>query len=91
MTVCYPSINTFFLLVGKYEVSVIATNPLDSVNHTLEPFYVQVAPEGLALDKQYYIVQYLNTVTLQASITKGSDVSFSWMLNNEQLNETGNF
>ncbi|CAL1262001.1 unnamed protein product [Larinioides sclopetarius] len=75
---------------GIYNISVTATNPLDSVNESLpQPFYVQFAPKGLKLDKQYYIIQHKHTLRILASVTQGTNISFAWMLNNEQLNETG--
>ncbi|KFM62505.1 Polycystin-1, partial [Stegodyphus mimosarum] len=74
---------------GNYEVSVIATNLLDSMNETLDPaFYVQFLPEGLTLDKQYYIVPYSSNVSVHASVVQGTNVSFSWIVDNTRINNT---
>ncbi|XP_055951462.1 uncharacterized protein LOC129987514 [Argiope bruennichi] len=75
---------------GIYSISVTATNPLDSVNQNLsQPFFVQFAPKGLKLDRQYYIIQYMHTLKIFASVSQGTNISFVWTLDNEQLIETG--
>ncbi|GIY66308.1 polycystic kidney disease 1 like 1 [Caerostris extrusa] len=84
------TVKHFYTAEGSYEVSVTAINPLDSVNQSLsQPFYVQFAPEGLMLDKQYYIVQFMHNLSIHASITRGTNVSFNWILDNEPLDDTG--
>ncbi|GIX77833.1 polycystic kidney disease 1 like 1 [Caerostris darwini] len=84
------TVKHFYTAEGSYEVSVTAINPLDSVNQSLsQPFYVQFAPEGLMLDKQYYIVQFMYNLSIHASITRGTNVSFNWILDNEPLDDTG--
>ncbi|KAG8178040.1 hypothetical protein JTE90_022923, partial [Oedothorax gibbosus] len=86
---CATVKHTYFY-EGAYQVSVTATNPLDSVNQTLpQPFFVQFPPENLVLDRQYYIIQYKMNLSVHAAITRGTDVSYNWMLGNEQLPDTG--
>ncbi|GFT96324.1 polycystic kidney disease 1 like 1 [Nephila pilipes] len=85
------TVKHFYSAEGSYDVSVTATNPLDSLNQSLsQPFFVQFAPEDLMLDKQYYIVQYKNNLSIHASISQGTNVSFIWTLDNELLNNSGN-
>ncbi|GBN35300.1 Polycystic kidney disease 1 like 1, partial [Araneus ventricosus] len=84
------TVKHIYIAEGIYNISVTATNPLDSINQNLpQPFYVQFAPKGLKLDKQYYIIQHKHALRILASVTQGTNISFAWMLDNEQLNETG--
>nr|XP_042902048.1 polycystic kidney disease 1-related protein [Parasteatoda tepidariorum] len=86
----YANVKHSYTAEGIYDVKVTATNPLDSMNQSLpHPFYVQFPPEGLKLDRQYYIIQYLDNLTVQASITSGTNVSFDWVLNDQLLDDTG--
>lgn len=75
---------------GIYYVSVTATNLLSSVNASLgKPFYVQFPPENLQLDKQYYIIKHHANITLHASITQGTNVSYHWKIGDSNLSDAG--
>ncbi|XP_054717513.1 LOW QUALITY PROTEIN: uncharacterized protein LOC129226909 [Uloborus diversus] len=86
----YAVVKHTYFSDGVYEVYVTATNLLDSVKTKLDlPFYVQFAPEGLKLNKLYYIVEYGSNLTLQASLTRGTNVSFNWHIGDEYFTNIG--
>lgn len=57
---------------------------------TLErPFYVQFPPENLMLDKQYYIIERHANITLHASVSQGTNVSYNWIVGDMHITEAG--
>ena len=73
-------------------MSVTATNLLSSVSTTLgRPFYVQFPPENLLLDKQYYIIEHYASITLHASVSQGTNLSYNWVVGDMHMTDAGIF